>query len=245
MVAQGKSRGGNGPYHRVLLKLSGEVFGGDGKNLNVNHLERIANEVRAVVDAAIQVAVVVGGGNILRGAEVAAAGINRVSADHAGMLATVMNGLALQDALERIGVETRVCSAIEMTAVCEPFIRRRVLRHIEQGRVPILVGGTGNPYFTTDTTAALRAKELEADVVLKATKVDGVFSADPETDDNAEMLDRISYMDVLQKRLRVMDPTAITLCQETGVPIVVFNLTKDGNVLKAAQGDPIGTIISE
>ncbi|MBI4878519.1 MAG: UMP kinase [Planctomycetes bacterium] len=234
-----------GPYRRVLLKLSGEVFGGPGSNLDVGNLGRIARDVQSVHGAGIQAAVVVGAGNFLRGAEVAASGMSRVSADQAGMLATVMNGLALQDALERLGVETRVCSAIEMSRVCEPFIKRRVVRHIEKGRVPILVGGTGNPYFTTDTTAALRAKEIEADVLLKATKVDGVYSADPLRDPNAVRLEQLDYMSVIRQKLRVMDPTAVTLCQETGMPIVVFDLTVAGNVLRAARGEPIGTIICE
>ncbi|MFG0316196.1 MAG: UMP kinase [Planctomycetota bacterium JB042] len=232
-----------GPYRRILLKLSGEVFGGQGRNLDVDRLARIADEVCEVHRAGIEVGVVVGGGNLLRGAEVAAAGIDRVSADHAGMLATVMNGLALQDAIERRGVEARVCSAIEMNAVCERFIRRRVVRHLERGRIPILVGGTGNPFFTTDTTAALRAREIEADVVLKATKVDGVYTADPKTDPTAQRIERIGSMDVIQRRLRVMDSTAIALCQETGVPILVFDLTVPGNVLRAARGERVGTLI--
>lgn len=231
------------PYRRVLLKISGEVFGGDRVNLDVEKLRRIAGEVIDVRRAGIEVAVVVGGGNLLRGAEVAASGMNRAAADHAGMLATVMNGLAFSDALEQLGQPARVCSAITMIAVCEPFIRRRVMRHLEKGRVPILVGGTGNPYFTTDTTAALRAKEIEADVVLKATKVDGVYTADPKRDKSAQRLVNLTYMDVLQRRLRVMDATAVSLCQETGVPIVVFDLTVPGNVLRAARGEPIGTLI--
>ncbi len=234
-----------GRFRRVLLKLSGEVFGAPGVNLAVDHLRRLAAEIKAVHDDGTQLAVVVGGGNLLRGAEVAAAGMNRVSADQAGMLATVMNGLALQDALEQVKVETRVCSALTVLALCEPFIRRRVLRHMEKGRVPILVGGTGNPYFTTDTTAALRCKELEADVLLKATKVDGVYSADPKKDANAEFFPQLTYSDVLTRRLRVMDSTAITMCQENGVPIVVFNLTVPGNVLRVTRGESIGTLIRD
>jgi len=232
-----------GPYRRVLLKVSGEVFGGHDKNLDVDRLALIADEVQSVHSDGIQLGVVVGGGNLLRGAEVAAAGMDRVSADHAGMIATVMNGLALQDALERRGVETRVCSAIEMTDVCEPFIRRRAVHHLNKGRVPILVGGTGNPFFTTDTTAALRARELEAEIVLKATKVDGVYTADPKLDPTARRIDKIGSMEVLQRRLRVMDSTAIALCQETGIPILVFDLTVPGNVLRAARGEPVGTLI--
>ncbi len=234
-----------GRYRRVLLKLSGEVFGAPGVNLAVDHLRRIAAEIKAVHENGIQVAVVVGGGNFLRGAEIAATGMNRVTADQAGMLATVMNGLALQDALEQLKVETRVSSALSVLALCEPFIRRRVLRHMEKGRVPILVGGTGNPYFTTDTTAALRCKEIEADVLLKATKVDGVYSADPKKDPNAQFHARLTYNEVFQRRLRVMDTTAITMCQENGVPITVFNLTVPGNVLRAARGEAIGTLITE
>ncbi len=233
------------PYKRILLKISGEVFGGKGVNLDVNHLQRIAKEIHDTRMHGIEIAVVVGGGNLLRGAEVAAFGMNRSTADQAGMLATVMNGLALGDALEKIGSETRICSAITMIAICEPFILRRAIRHMEKGRIPILVGGTGNPYFTTDTTAALRAKEIEADVLLKATKVDGVYTADPKRDPTAKRLSRLTYTQVVQERYKVMDLTAITLCQETRMPIVVFDLTVPGNVLRAAQGEPIGTVISE
>jgi uridylate kinase len=226
-----------------MLKLSGEVFGSDRKNLDVDRLARIAREIKDVADQGIEVAVVVGGGNLLRGAEVAAAGMNRSTADQAGMLATVMNGLALGDALEQIGGETRICSAITMIAVCEPFIRRRVIRHLEKGRIPILVGGTGNPFFTTDTTAALRAKELEADVLLKATKVDGVYTADPKKVPDARRIERLRYDEVLSERYKVMDLTAITLCQESALPIVVFDLTIPGNVVRASRGEPIGTTI--
>lgn len=233
------------PYRRVLLKLSGEVFGGPGVNLDFEQIHRIAQEVHETRLAGVQIAVVVGGGNFLRGAEVAAMGMNRATADQAGMLATVMNGLALGDAIEKLGSETRLCSAITMIAVSEPFIRRRVMHHMDKGRVPILVGGTGNPYFTTDTTAALRAKEIEADVVLKATKVDGVYTADPKKDPNAKRLTRLTYSEVLRERYKVMDLTAITLCQETATPIVVFDLTKHGNVQRAARGEPIGTLITQ
>ncbi|MBL8766298.1 MAG: UMP kinase [Planctomycetes bacterium] len=233
-------------FQRVLLKISGEAFGGSGVNLDVNKLARIAADIKSVRDAGVEMALVVGGGNLLRGAEVAASGMNRASADQAGMLATVINGLALQDALERVGVPTRVCSALTIQAVAEPFIRRRVMRHIEKGRVPILVGGTGNPYFTTDTTAALRAKEIGAEVVLKATKVDGVYSADPKKDPTATRFEKLTFMDVLQRRLKVMDSTAIAMCQDNSIPIVVFDYTVPGNVLKAALGDPsVGTLVSE
>lgn len=241
MSGSGAARG---PFRRVLLKLSGEVFGGNGRNLDVDRLQRIAKEVCSVHDAGIEVSVVVGGGNLLRGAEIAATGMNRAAADQAGMLATVMNGLVLGDALEQLGKEARVCSAIDMNALCETFIRRRVVRHMERGRVPILVGGTGNPYFTTDTTAALRAREIDADVVLKATKVDGVYSADPKVDPAALRFDQLSFMDVLQKRLKVMDAMAITMCLETGLPIVVFDLTAPGNILRVAKGEPVGTLIT-
>ncbi|MBK6941650.1 MAG: UMP kinase [Planctomycetes bacterium] len=233
-------------FQRVLLKISGEAFGGQGVNLDVNKLARIAADIKSVRDAGVEMALVVGGGNLLRGAEVAASGMNRASADQAGMLATVINGLALQDSLERIGVPTRVCSALTIQAVAEPFIRRRVMRHIEKGRVPILVGGTGNPYFTTDTTAALRAKEIGAEVVLKATKVDGVYTADPKKDPTATRFEKLTFMDVLQRRLKVMDSTAIAMCQDNQIPIVVFDYTVPGNVLKAALGDPnVGTLVSE
>lgn len=233
------------PYRRVLLKLSGEVFGGGGKNLDVDRLERIAAEIASVQESGIEVAVVVGGGNLLRGAEVAAAGMNRVSADQAGMLATVMNGLALQDALENQGVAARVSSAVLVPQVCDPYTRRLAVHQLEEGCVPILVGGTGNPYFTTDTTAALRAVEVGADVLLKATKVDGVYSADPNKDESAVRHERLTYDEVLRSRLAVMDSTAVTLCQENHMPIVVFDLTVAGNVLRAARGETIGTVIAE
>ena len=232
-------------YRRVLLKLSGEVFGGQGRNFDVGRLRRIAGELRAVREAGIELAVVVGGGNLLRGAELAAAGLGRASLDQAGMLATVMNGLVLQNVLEQDGVEGRVFSSVSMLKVCEPFFRPRVLRHLDRGGIPILVGGTGNPFFTTDTTAVLRARELDADVVLKATKVDGVYTSDPKLDSDAVRLERTTYQEVLQKQLRVMDSTAIALCQEAGMPIVVFDLTVEGNVLRAARGEPIGTVISQ
>jgi len=228
-----------------MLKLSGEVFGGEGRNFDMERVRRIAGELRSVQEAGIGLAVVIGGGNLLRGAEMSSSGLDRAALDQAGMLATVMNGLVLQDVLAQEGVEARVCSAVAMPKVCEPFYRPRVLRHLERGRVPILVGGTGNPFFTTDTTAVLRARELAADVVLKATKVDGVYTADPKVDRSAVRLERTSYQEVLRKQLRVMDSTAIALCQEAGLPIVVFDLTVEGNVLRAARGEPIGTVISE
>jgi uridylate kinase len=244
-LTPGTSPAADKPYRRVLLKISGEVFGGPGVNLDFQQIDRIASEIHETRISGIQIAVVVGGGNFLRGAEVAAMGMNRATADQAGMLATVMNGLALGDAIEKMGSETRMCSAITMIAVTEPFIRRRAIRHMEKGRIPILVGGTGNPYFTTDTTAALRAKEIEADIVLKATKVDGVYTADPKKDPTAKRLTRLTYSDVVRERYKVMDLTAITLCQETATPIVVFDLTVPGNVLRAARGEPIGTVITQ
>ncbi len=234
----------DGPYRRVLLKLSGEVFGGSG-NLDVAEMERIAAEVRSVRDAGIEVAVVVGGGNFLRGAEISGgSGLTRAAADQMGMLATVMNGLALQDIIERDGVEAPVASAIEMTSVCDPFVRRQVVRHLAARRIPILVAGTGHPYFTTDTTAALRAKEIGADALLKATKVDGVYTADPKKDSNAERVAMITHKEAIDRGLGVMDLTALALCHDTRMPIVVFDLTVPGNVLRAARGENIGTIVS-
>jgi uridylate kinase len=199
--------------------------------------------VKGVADLGVEVAVVVGGGNMLRGAELVARGLGRAGADTMGMLATAVNALAFQDALERRGRETRVLTAIEMRTVAEPYIRRRALRHLEKGRIVILAGGTGNPFFTTDTTAALRGAELEVDALLKATHVDGVYAADPRVDPKAERFDRLSYLDVLNRRLKVMDATAITLCMEHRLPIVVFDLGVDGNIARVVKGQPVGTRI--
>ena len=205
---------------------------------------RIAHEVAAIQALGVQTAIVIGGGNIFRGLAASARGMDRSTADYMGMLATVINSLALQDALERNGVPTRVLTAIEMRAVAEPFIRRRAMRHLEKGRVVVFAAGTGNPYFTTDTAAALRAMEIRADVILKATKVDGIYSADPVKDPSARRYERISYLDVLQQQLQVMDTTAISLCMDNALPIVVFNMNEAGNIGRVVSGEPVGTLVS-
>ncbi|HKD99522.1 MAG TPA: UMP kinase [Planctomycetota bacterium] len=229
-------------YHRVLLKLSGESFCDEAAGgLDTKEIASIARQVATVADLGVEVGVVVGGGNIVRGNVLAELGVNRVTADHMGMLATVINGLALSDAIEKLGKATRVLSAIEMRAVAEPFIRRRAMRHLEKGRIAIFAGGTGNPYFTTDTCAALRATEIGADVLLKATKVDGVYDRDPKKDAGAKRFDRLTYLDVLNRGLGVMDATAITLCMDNRLPIVVFNGKVPGNLEKVVKGVPIGT----
>ncbi len=231
-------------YRRILLKISGEALAGEQESGISSEVVRfIAEEVREIHQLGVQVGMVIGGGNIFRGVEASAQGMDRSSADYMGMLATVMNGLALQDALEKVGVDTRVQTAIEMREVAEPFIRRRALRHLEKGRVVIFVGGTGNPYFTTDTAAALRAMEITADVVFKATKVDGVYSADPKTDPTAQKFDELSYIEVLSRRLKIMDSTAISLCMDNGFPIVVFNLKEKGRLRQLVQGERIGTLV--
>jgi uridylate kinase len=236
----------HGPYKRILLKISGEAFGGEGGHgIDSEEVKTIAETVKRVHAMGREIAIVVGGGNIVRGSELSGHGrINRATADYMGMLATVINALALQDALERIGVETRVQTAIPSAQIAEPFIRRRCIRHLEKGRVVILAGGTGNPFFTTDTCAALRAHEIGADVLLKATKVDAVYSADPKRDSKAEPFKRLTYLDVLNKKLKVMDATAITLAMEYALPIRVFNFKKAGNVEKVVEGADIGTLIS-
>ncbi len=206
-------------------------------------LEMLSSQIKPVVDAGVQVAIVVGGGNIFRGLAAASAGMDRAQADYMGMLATVMNSLALQDSLERHGVFTRVMSAIEMQAVAEPYIRRRAIRHIEKGRVVIFAAGTGNPYFTTDTTAALRALEINADCIMKATKVDGVYDDDPNTNPDAVKFDELPYIEVLNRGLRVMDNTAISLCMDNGLPILVFNMETEGNIKRALMGERVGTIV--
>ncbi len=231
-------------YSRILLKLSGEALAGtQGYGIDPVVIAGIAAEVREVIDLGVQVALVIGGGNIFRGVAAASRGMDRASADYMGMLATVMNSLAMQDALEKVGVVTRVQSAIEMQEVAEPYIRRRAVRHLEKGRVVIFGAGTGNPYFTTDTAASLRAMEINADVILKATKVDGVYSADPNKDKNAVKYPQLTYLDVLKKNLRVMDATATSLCMDNNLPIVVFNLTCRGNIKKVVLGEGIGTIV--
>jgi len=232
-------------YRRVVLKLSGEALAGtQGYGVDPPVLARIAQEVRDVLELGVQVAIVIGGGNIFRGLAASARGMERATADYMGMLATVINALALQDALEKAGLQTRVLSAIEMRAVAEPYIRRRAIRHLEKGRVVIFAAGTGNPFFTTDTAGALRAIEIGADVIMKATKVDGIYTADPHRDAGAERLLRVTYIEVLSRRLEVMDTTAISLCMENSLPIVVFDLTSTGNIRRIVLGEPVGSIVS-
>jgi uridylate kinase len=229
-------------YKRVLLKLSGEALMGDhGFGIDPHIVLRIASEIKDIHDLGVQVAVVIGGGNIFRGIKASEEGFDRVSADHMGMLATVINALAIQDALEKMNVHTRVQSAIEMRQVAEMYIRRRAIRHLEKRRVVIFAAGTGNPYFSTDTTAALRAMEIKAEVILKATKVDGIYDADPVKIPTARMYNEISYMDVLTKSLAVMDSTAISLCKDNNVPIIVFNIRTNGNIRRVIEGEKIGT----
>ncbi len=231
-------------FRRVLLKLSGEALMGDSSfGIDPQVLESLSRQIRAVNEAGVQVAIVVGGGNIFRGLAAASTGMDRAQADYMGMLATVMNSLALQDSLERAGVFTRVMSAIDMQAVAEPYIRRRAIRHIEKGRVVIFAAGTGNPYFTTDTTAALRALEIGADCIMKATKVDGVYDTDPIENPAAVKYEELRYIDVLNRGLRVMDSTAISLCMDNGLPILVFNMETEGNIGRALMGEPVGTIV--
>jgi len=233
-------------YRRVLLKLSGEaLLGSRPYGLDPAVVRRIASEVKEVTTLGVQVAMVIGGGNLYRGLSASTEGIDRVTGDQMGMLATVINSLAVQDALEGVGQHTRVLSAIEIRQVAEPFIRRRAIRHLEKGRVVIVAAGTGNPYFTTDTAAALRAMEIHADILLKATQVDGVYSADPKKTKGARRFESITYQQVLEKGLKVMDATAISLCQENRMPIVVFNLGTPGNIRLAATGAPIGTTVKE
>ncbi len=232
-------------YKRILLKLSGEALMGEKQyGIDSKRLNRYAEEIKEVVEQGIQVAIVIGGGNIFRGLAGAATGMDRVQGDHMGMLATVINGLALQSALELQHVQTRLQSAIKINEVAEPFIRRRAMRHLEKGRVVIFGGGTGNPYFTTDSAAVLRAIEIEADVILKGTRVDGIYTSDPEKDKSATKFDTISFQEVLNKGLKVMDTTAFTLSQENELPIVVFDMNKRGNLLKIVNGEHIGTTVN-
>ncbi len=232
-------------YKRVLLKLSGEALMGEkGFGIDPDVALRVADEISEVHALGTQLGIVIGGGNIFRGIRADALGMDRVTADHMGMLATVINSLALQDALEKRGMATRVLSAIEIRQVAEPLIRRRALRHLEKGRVVIFAAGTGNPYFSTDTAAALRAMEIHAEVLMKGTKVGGIYTADPETDPSAERIDRIGYLDVVERRLAVMDATAITTCMDNNLPILIFNLRKRGNIIKAVRGESIGSLIS-
>jgi len=231
-------------YQRILLKLSGEaLLGGEDYGIDPVIIGRIAKEILEVRNTGVQIAIVIGGGNIFRGAGLAQSGIDRVTGDHMGMLATLMNSLALQDALEKAGVDARVMSAISVHAVSEDYIRRRATRHLEKGRVVVIAGGTGNPFFTTDTAAALRAIEIGADVVLKATKVDGVYSADPVLDKNATLHETLSYDEVIEGKLKVMDANAIVLCRDQGMPIRVFNVFGSGNLMKIVKGEKVGTII--
>lgn len=232
-------------FNRILLKLSGEALMGDQSfGISPGMIKYVAEEVRSVFDLGVQTAIVVGGGNIFRGISAASYGMDRVSADHMGMLATVINSLALQDALEERGIQTRVQTAISMHEVAEPFILRRAIRHLEKGRVVIFAAGTGNPYFTTDTAAVLRAQEIHAEVLLKATKVDGLYDSDPLIQENAKFIEKISYMEVLEKQLQVMDMTAISLAMDNHLPMVVFNLTGRGNIRKVVCGEMVGTQIS-
>ncbi len=232
-------------YKRILLKLSGEALMGDKQfGIDTEKLSSYANEIKSVVDLGVEVAVVIGGGNIFRGVQVEGEGLDRVQGDYMGMLATIINGMALQSALEKAEVETRLLTAIKMEQIAEPFIRRRSMRHLQKGRVVIFGGGTGNPYFTTDTAATLRAIEIEADVILKGTRVDGIYSADPEKDKSAIKYDNISFKEVYEKGLNIMDMTAFTLCNENKLPIVVFDINKKQNLLKMLKGESIGTLVN-
>jgi len=231
-------------FSRILVKLSGEaLMGSQGFGVGPDVIARIAQEVHEIRELGVQVAVVVGGGNFIRGVAASANGIDRVVGDHMGMLATVINGLALQDALESCGSPTRVVTAIEMREIAEPFIRRRVIRHLEKGRVVILAGGTGNPFFSTDTAAALRGMEIKAEVILKATKVDGIYDADPKKVPDAKFLSEIRYIDVLSRGLGVMDTTAISLCMDNNLPIIVFNLNVSGNLKRIVLGEKVGSLV--
>ena len=236
---------GNYKYKRVLLKLSGEALQGEqGYGIDPKVISEIASQIAEIVDGGVELAITVGGGNIFRGLAGAAEGMDRAQADYIGMLATIMNALALQEGLERAGVDTRVQSAISMQEVAEPYIRRKAVRHLEKGRVVIFAGGTGNPYFTTDTTAALRACEINAEAILKATQVDGIYDSDPRTNPDATKFDEISYMEVLSRELHVMDSTATTLCMDNDIPIIVFNLHKPGNIDRVLKGEHVGTTVS-
>jgi uridylate kinase len=231
-------------YKRILLKLSGEALAaGQGFGVDNTRVHEIAGEIAEVRNLKVDVAIVVGGGNFFRGVAEQAQDMDRVSADHMGMLATVINALALQDALEKYGVQTRVMSAIEMHEVAEPFIRRRAIRHLEKGRVVVFAAGTGNPYFSTDTAASLRAMEIHADAILKATKVDGIYTADPMKDKQATKFEKITYLDILKLGLKVMDATAIAMCQENKLPIVVFDLNTHGNIRRVVMGEPVGSLV--
>lgn len=228
---------------RLLLKVSGEVLGGKEVSVNFNRVEKFAGELKSAYDTGTEIAVVVGGGNIVRGYGMSRQGVERVTGDNMGMLGTIINALALQSSLEKLGVETRVMTAIAMDEFAEPYIRRRALNHLEKGRFVILAGGTGNPFFTTDTAAALRAAEIKADALFKGTKVDGIYSSDPVTNPDAKMIAELSYLDVLKDELGVMDATAVTLCKENNIPIIVFNFVKEGNLKRLLEGENLGTIV--
>lgn len=230
-------------YSRILLKVSGEAFSGEGQSLDAAKTEILAGEIKTAWDLGVEVAVVIGGGNIIRGYTATQDGLDRATADTMGMLATVINALALMDSLEKLGVMTRVMTAVEMRQVAEPFIRRRAIRHLEKGRIVIFAAGTGNPYFTTDSAAALRANEIHADVLMKATKVDGIYSADPSTDPSAEFIESITYQKMLEGGYRVIDATAISLCKDNNLPILVFNLFTAGNIREVVLGKGIGSMI--
>jgi len=231
-------------YRRILLKISGEALQGkEPYGIDPEFLKTLAEEIKTVVDMGVQVAIVIGGGNIFRGVSGATKGMDRATADYMGMLATVINALALQDALEKLGLKTRVQSAIEMKEIAEPYIRRRAIRHLEKGRVVIFAAGTGNPFFTTDTAAALRAAEINADVLLKATKVDGIYTADPEKVKDARKLEKVSYKDVITKGLKVMDSAAVSLCMENRIPIIVFDIRNRGNLKKVVLGESVGSLV--
>jgi len=234
----------NMKYKRILLKLSGEALMGDQQSgIDPKRISQYAKEVKNIVDQGVEVAIVIGGGNFFRGIDVQESGIDRAQGDYMGMLATIINSMALQASLESLNIYTRLLSAIKMEEICEPFIRRRAIRHLEKGRVVILGAGTGNPYFTTDTAASLRAIELETDVILKGTRVDGIYTADPEKDANATKYDKISFNEVYEKGLNVMDLTAFTLCNENKLPIIVFDMNKPGNLRKVIAGDEVGTLV--
>ena len=240
------AEGDSPAYQRILLKLSGEILAGEaGHGIDDTVMATLADEIRQVHDLGVQIGIVTGGGNIFRGLAASTRGMDRTGADYMGMLATVINGLALQHALEKRGLFTRLMSAIEMERVCEPYIRRRAVRHLEKGRIVVLAAGTGNPYFTTDTAAALRAIEIGADVILKATKVDGVYTQDPMKFPDATRFDRISYLDILNRGLKVMDSTAISLCMDNRIPLVVFNVKERGNLIQVVEGEPVGTVVQE
>ena len=234
------------PYKRVLLKLSGEsLMGSKSFGIDPERIAQYANEIKSVAESGIEIAIVIGGGNIFRGLQASDSGIERAQGDYMGMLATVINGMALQSALENVGLVTRLQSAIKMEQIAEPYIRRRAIRHLEKGRIVIFGAGTGNPYFTTDTAASLRAVEIEADVILKGTRVDGIYSADPEKDSTAERFDEISFTEVIKRDLKVMDMTAFTLCQENKLPIIVFDMDSPGNLVKLLSGEKVGTLVAD